>query len=441
MRSTVTNTNRKYIDYRPKLEYEYKKRITKLPPETDGGYIFIHNGALACDVEKEIQDIKQRLDETIELAKKYAGPLYDEYKAALDLPHCHDKYQKIEDIEKKMADIEGNVAVEALPLLEDMRRDWDRIEDVFNNTVVSHINEEFEDGTLKDKELKLDKLMRQLMEEKNAANRQYADAMCMDPDSIKTEELRIQYRITADTLEDAENLANGRTDVCSIIDNRYCETLELVEDMKDLVPKTPQDILDKELLDVLQYILENINKFGISVKEAVKNIQSLLRLTIDEKISHQFASRDKMRIATQEHFKKFLSDNFKDTYNYRQKISTKTLHIFEDITIETSRAFNNTMDVIINGAMHAENNYVDQMVGYDKVTAADVNYKTIEWDKIRNKELSRVLYKALESLGSYLESGTPPDKDNLRPWLATFCQSTGLNTSYDSEQSQEIQLF
>ncbi|HLO11259.1 MAG TPA: hypothetical protein VK190_03260 [Pseudoneobacillus sp.] len=433
----------KFLEYRPELQYVYKEIVTKAQELQGGNYIFLHSGSLASDTAENIANMNVKLNDLIEEAKKEAGPLYDEYKKAQDLPYSHDKYKTLETLEKKMADVDGNPALEALPILEDIKADWKKYDDLYNKTVVALMNEEFPEGDMKDKEIQLDSLIKQLHEDKNKSDMVLTELYCGDLTSPKIEEEKKNNDSINRLLEEANNLSYGKSDLCNTLDIRCYDTLELLYSIDSMIHSTPQEKLDKQLVDVLQYILASTNPYETTfVISYLKQLQSLLRLTLDGKINNQFATRDKMRITSNPSFKTYLSNNLKNTFLYRHKISTKTMYTLEGIPAGAINALDKVVDTIVDGLRDSESKYVSQMVDFDKITKTDVVYKTALWAHIEDKELVRVLYKVILSLIDFIsKTNSIPEKKDLYDWLINFCQVYKLNVYFDKGQNKEVTLF
>lgn len=433
----------KFLEYRPELQYVYAEIMTKAVQEQGGNYIFLHNGSLISDTVENIASMETYLENLIEEAKNAAGPLYDQYKEALNLPYSHDKFKVIEEIEKKMADIEGNPALEALPILEDIKADWDNYKDLLNKTVVALMTEEFPEGDMKDKEIQLDSLIKQLHEDKNKSDMVLTELYCGDLTSNKIEEEHKNNDAINRLLEESNNLSYGKTDICNTIDLRCYDTLELLYSIGRMIHSTPQEMLDKQVINVLQYILAGTNPYETtSVVSYLKQLQSLLRLTLDGKVTNQFAMRDKMRITSNPSFKTYLSNNLKNTFLYRHKISTKALYSLETIPQGSSDILDKVVETLVDGLMVSEDKYASQVQDFDKITKTDIVYKTALWATIEDKELVRVLHKVILSLIDFIsKSNTLPEKKDLYPWLQNFCQVYKLNVYFDSDLGQEITLF
>ncbi len=442
---------RHYISYRPKLEYIYDRIVTRKPSPVNSGsnnpssnYTFINKGALASEVSNYIEDIlfdvKELLDNTkMDLS---AQPLYNKYLEANKMQHSHEKYELLERLQHSISDVEGNIKLETLQLLEELYADWQRLEKVFNNTAVRLLNDEFETGDIKEKEIKLDELNKTLLKNKKKSDDELVTLYAND-DLLSSEFLRVQQDNTdiGNLIEDIENISYAKIDVCNIISLRYNTTNQLLSDISKKINNISQNILDNHLIYVLQYILDNISPFDINtVTIQIKSILSLLRLSLDEKIKECMSIKSKMDIVSKDTTKDYIAENFETSFLYRNKVSSKISHYLEKFPDNSPAILDGVLETITDGMIKAEDNYVNQLSNIERITDTDIDYKTQLWDSIQKKELTRIMINILSDLLKYINLSGIPSQENTYTWLVSFCHAYGYDLTYDSESGSNTSV-
>lgn len=439
----MDNRTRRYIEYRPKLEYIYEDIVAPREQYFSGQYVYEHNGMLASTVAPQIIDILDKLEQVIKEAQELSGDLYSEYISIHQMPYSHDKYEQLEKIQDRMADLEGNLALEAMPILLDLERDWKRNKKLFENTVVKILDDEFSEGSLEEKEIMLDELIKGLKKEYSAISEELAELYCDDvKPSILEDKLREAHE-TKSLLENVENLSYAKIDICNIIDMRYYETYALLSNISKDIYKTPQNMLDNQLHDVIYYTLDNISMLEKSnVLQYLQQLKTLLRLSLDSQKREQFIFADKNQIVCTEDVKEHIYDSTETMFLYRNKISAPLSSSLETFANETPEHLNKVLNTIVNGILQSEEKYSDSIINYDNITNTDIQYKQKYWQSVVDKQITRDFYIILQKLSDYIASCVAmPKRSELYSWVIGFCQAYDYNLSFDHSKKEVVKLF